>query len=471
MPMDPVSRSTLTAATPAADATPVAGGEPAGQPARAPFHILAKPIGPICNLDCAYCFYLDKTKLYPTTRSFKMSVEVLERFTRQYIEAQPVGAKEVSFAWQGGEPTLMGVDFFRQALRFQEQYRRPGMAISNALQTNGTKLDDEWGKFLHDHQFLIGISIDGPEDLHDYYRTYKGGRGSFGDVMRGLEVLQRHQVEYNTLTVIQQHNGDHPVRVYDFLHGLGARHMQFIPIVEPADGGGGAVSERSVRPEQFGDFLNGVFDRWRARHLGTVFVQHFEMMLGLTLGLPASLCVHAKVCGRNLAIEHNGDLYSCDHFVFPDFHQGAIHLRHLAEMVDAAPQAKFGHDKRDTLPAYCQTCSYLDVCNGGCPAHRIIATPAGEAGLNYLCAGYKRFYQHTMPYWRAMAACLQRRLPASEYARFMGPGAGASGGAPLRPSAPRPPVPSDPRAAPTANDPCPCGSGKKYKKCCARFAR
>ncbi len=420
------------------------------QPATRPFHVLAKPIGPICNLACEHCFYLEKEQLYPDTRSFRMSEATLEQFTRQYIEGQPEHAPEVNFAWQGGEPTLLGVKFFQRAMELQEQYRRPDLRISNSLQTNGVLLDDQWGAFLHEHNFLVGISIDGPEKLHDRYRRDRKGRGSFKSVMAGLEVLKKHEVEYNTLTVVQNDNGDHPEAVYDFLKEIGSRFFQLIPIVEPE--GDGKVSCRSVGPEQYGGFLNRMFDHWLEQEdVGTVFVRDFDMLLGLVMGQPSSVCVNAETCGLAVAIEHNGDLYSCDHFVNPQDLLGNVARQTLSEMIDGPKQTKFGRDKRDSLPRCCRECQFLTYCNGGCPKDRLVPAPDGEPGLNYLCAGYKLFYSHTLPLFEKMAKCLRVQRPASDYKnieaiiRDMVTAQGLAIG---------------------RNDPCPCGSGLKFKKCC-----
>lgn len=420
------------------------------QPSTKPFHVLAKPIGAICNLACEYCFYLEKEQLYPDTRSFRMSAETLEHFTRQYIEGQPENAPEVNFAWQGGEPTLMGVKFFQRAVELQEQYKRPGLRISNSLQTNGILLDDEWGVFLHEHNFLVGISIDGPEELHDRYRRDRKGRGSFRRVMAGLEAIKKHEVEFNTLTVVQNDNGDHPEMVYDFLKEIGSRFFQFIPIVEPE--GDGKVSYRSVGPEQYGRFLNRVFDRWLEQEdVGTIFVRDFDMLLGLVMGQPSSVCVNAETCGRAAAIEHNGDLYSCDHFVNKEDLLGNVARQSLSEMIDGTQQTKFGQDKRDALPRCCRECQFLAYCYGGCLKDRIINAPDGEPGLNYLCAGYKLFYSYTLPVFERMAKCLRVGRPASDYqdieaiVRDMAAAQGLAIG---------------------RNDPCPCGSGLKFKKCC-----
>ncbi len=442
------------------------------QPASKPFHVLAKPIGPICNLDCEHCFYLVKEKLYPDTRSFRMSEATLDQFTRQYIEGQPENAPEVNFAWQGGEPTLLGVKFFQRAVELQEKYKRPGLRISNSLQTNGVLLNDKWGAFLHEHNFLVGISIDGPEELHDRYRRDRKGRGSFRRVMAGLESLKKHEVEFNTMTVVQNDNGDHPEAVYDFLKEVGSRFFQLIPIVEPE--GNGKVSYRSVGPEQYGYFLNRIFDRWlEEEDVGTIFVRDFDMLLGLIMGQLSSVCVHAETCGLAAAIEHNGDLYSCDHFVNPQDLLGNVALgvpglgvappaspsgsprQALSEMIDGGKQTNFGRDKRDALPRCCRECRFLAYCYGGCPKDRLVSAPDGEPGLNYLCAGYKLFYSHTLPVLEKMAKCLRVQRPASDYkdieaiVRDMVTAQGLAIG---------------------RNDPCPCGSGYKFKKCCGEAA-
>ncbi|HAR64962.1 MAG TPA: anaerobic sulfatase maturase [Lentisphaeria bacterium] len=390
--------------------------------ARSTFHVLAKPIGPICNLDCDYCFYLKKEKeLYPGVRDFKMSDETLETFVKSYIQSQPPGITEINFAWQGGEPTLMGVDFFRRAVELQKKHLRPGQRFTNALQTNGTRLDDEWCEFLREHGFLVGISIDGPEEFHDKYRPDKGGKGSFKKVMQGLRLLQKHRVEFNTLTVVQEDNGKHPLEIYRFLRDeCQSDFVQFIPIVEGV--GKGMVSTRSVGKRQYGEFLVEIFEEWRKNDIGRVYVQLFEVLLGIAAGYPSSLCVHKKTCGRAVALEHNGDLYSCDHFVYPKDLVGNINKEPMGELMETDQQRKFGNDKSDALPDYCKRCEFLDYCNGGCPAHRHIETPDGDPGLNYLCEGYKVIYAHADPYLKAIARTVQLGLPPQNYEQFM-PGA------------------------------------------------
>ena len=429
-------------------------------------HIMAKPSGSVCNIDCTYCFYLEKEKLYPDlNQNWRMSDEVLERYVSQYIDAQDV--PQVNFAWQGGEPTLLGVDFYRRAVELQKRYAG-GKEITNAFQTNGILLDDRWGEFLAENDFLIGVSIDGPRHLHDRYRVDKGQKPTFDRVMAGIEVLKRHEVEFNTLTVLQNHNADHPLEVYRFLKGIGSHFMQFIPIVEriagqpAADGlelidpgfeGRAQVSRWSVGAVQYGRFLCKVFDEWVLHDVGDYFVQMFDVALGSWLGQDAGLCIFAETCGKALIIEHNGDLYSCDHFVYPDYRLGNVADSTIREMVDSPRQRRFGQDKKDTLPSYCRECEFRFACNGGCPKHRFTRTPGGEEGLNYLCKGYKMFFAHADPCMRYMAGELRAgRAPAGvmEWARRRRSEAAAG------------------RKEPGRNDPCPCGSGKKFKRCCGR---
>lgn len=382
-----------------------------------PFHIITKPIGAICNLDCEYCYYLEKEDLYPGTKSFKMTDEVLDNYTRQYIYAQPADTGEVNFTWQGGEPTLMGLPFFRKALALQKKYARPGMRITNSFQTNGTRLDDDWAQFFHDNEFLVGISIDGPEYLHDEFRPDKGGYGSFYKVMEGLEYLKKHEVMFNTLTCVQSSNSSYPVKVYRFLKEIGSTHLQFIPIVEPQPDG--SVSYRSVHPKKYGTFLSGIFDEWLRRNdIGKIYVQDFDVTLSILAGYPSPVCIHSETCGHAMAIEHNGDLYSCDHFVFPDYRLGNIMEHQAKAMHESARQQQFGLDKRDKLPRFCRECDFLKVCNGGCPKDRIINTPDGEPGLNYLCQGYKTFYARSFPVFKKMARCIANGYHASEYKKF-----------------------------------------------------
>ncbi|MGH7214925.1 MAG: anaerobic sulfatase maturase [Tepidisphaeraceae bacterium] len=429
---------------------------------------MTKPIGAICNLDCKYCFYLEKEDLYPDTGSFRMSDEVLDAYVRQYIESQDV--PEISFAWQGGEPTLMGVNFFRKVVDLQRRHAG-GKRVVNALQTNGTLLDDEWGRFLHDNGFLIGLSVDGPRQVHDKYRVDKSGKGTFDGVMRGLDVLQKHEVEYNTLTVVSRANAHRPLDVYRFLKSIGSRFHQFIPLVERAGEGGSGfagppspehsdgnhspVTPWSVEPLAYGQFLRAIFDEWVRHDVGRIFVQLFEVQLGIWMGRPAGLCVFAEQCGRAMALEHNGDLYACDHYVYPEYKLGNVTRTPLHELVESPRQIKFGADKLDTLPQYCRSCDVRFACNGECPKHRFITTPDGQPGLNYLCAGYKLFFHHVDPYMRAMAQLIASgRHPTEIMGRLARPD----------------PLENRPTRSTGRNDPCPCGSGRKYKKCCGTRA-
>lgn len=397
-----------------------------------PFHLLTKPIGPICNLDCKYCFYLEKEKLYPGERQWRMSDEVLTEYVRQYIQSQP--GPEIYFAWQGGEPTLLGVEFFRKAVALQKQFAG-GKIISNALQTNGTLLDDEWCRFLAAEKFLIGLSLDGPRELHDRYRVDKGQKPTFDRVLRGLELLQQHRVDFNTLTVVSDANSRQPLEVYQFLKSIGSGFLQFIPLVErtaPAQSYDSAlnfaappelgreknpespVTPWSVQAAQYGNFLCTIFDEWVRRDVGKVFVQLFDTALGNWMGLGSSLCVFAEKCGSALAIEHNGDVYSCDHYVYPKYRLGNVMNQTLGAMVRSPAQLKFGNDKSDLLPRYCRDCEVRFACHGECPKHRFIKTPEGEDGLNYLCGAYKQFFHHVDPHMKKMAQLLGEGRAASD---------------------------------------------------------
>ena len=361
---------------------------------------MTKPIGPICNLDCEYCYYLEKEKLYPRGENFRMTEAALAHYVEQYIRVSP--GPHVEFVWQGGEPTLMGLDFYQRAVALQKRFLPAGWTCSNAMQTNGTLLDDAWCRFFKEESFLIGLSLDGPAHLHDPYRYDKAQRPTHPQVMRGLRLLQAHGVEYNVLCVVNRLNAEHPAEVYRFFKERGVTWIQFIPIVEHL--GGTAVSDRSVEPEAYGRFLSAIFDEWVRHDVGRVFVQVFEECLSVWAGFSANLCIFARTCGRALAMEHNGDVYACDHFVEPAYKRGNIHLVPLAEIVDSPEQVQFGRDKEDGLPDYCRRCEVRFMCNGGCPKERFMLTPDGEPGLNYLCAGYRRFFNHVDPAMRRMAA-------------------------------------------------------------------
>jgi uncharacterized protein len=403
--------------------------------ARRHFHVLAKPTGAICNLDCKYCFFLSKEMLYPGDR-FRMADELLDIYLRQLLESQ--AGPDVTVAWQGGEPTLMGLEFFRRAMALAERYRRPGMRIEHTIQTNGTELTAEWCELFREHRVLVGLSLDGPASMHDRYRVDKGGRGTFDKVLRAARLMQAHGVDFNVLTTVNAANADHPVEVYRFLRDeVGTRFIQFIPIVErvtadllsTANQGWGArgsdprplyvldgdrVTDRSVGSAQWGRFLIGVFDEWVRRDVGTVFVQMFDAALASWVGAPASLCIFSETCGDAVALEHNGDVYSCDHFVEPKHLLGNIKTVHMLTLVDSDQQRTFGLAKRDTLPQYCRDCTVRFACHGECPKNRFLTTPDGEPGLNYLCAGYKAFFTHVDRPMRLMAQLLQRGRYADE---------------------------------------------------------
>jgi uncharacterized protein len=434
------------------------------------FHLLAKPAGAACNLDCKYCFFLSKEMLYPGER-LRMADEMLDTYIRQLLESNQ--APEVNIAWQGGEPTLMGLDFFRRSIECAARYRRPGQRILHTIQTNGVLLDDAWCAFFKENGFLVGLSVDGPKELHDAYRVNKGGAGSFDQVMRGFEALRRHQVDVNILCTIHAANADRPLEVYRFFRDdLEAGFMQFIPIVERstaellslANRGwgeragadrplytqqGGLVTERSVGAEPFGRFMIAIFDEWVRRDVGKVFVQTFDVALGSWLG-QHNLCIFSPTCGDALALEHNGDLYSCDHYVEPDHKLGNIVVTPLAQLVSSEKQRKFGRDKLDSLPRYCRDCEVLFACHGECPRNRFITTPDGEPGLNYLCAGYKLFFNHIDQPMKLMANLLRQGRFADEIMQIPATEDASRGAA---------------EAKAGRNDPCPCGSGKKLKHC------
>ena len=397
-------------------------------------HVLAKPTGAICNLDCKYCFFLSKEMLYPGDR-FRMSDELLETYIRQLLEMQPLG--EVNVAWQGGEPTLMGIEFFRRAVEHVERHRKAEQNIQHTIQTNGTLLDDEWCAFFKLHNVLVGLSVDGPQPMHDAYRVNKRGVGSFSDVMQGYQLLREHEIDVNILCTIHAANAEHPLDVYRFFRDeMQASYMQFIPIVERTTEAmiplanlgwgkrpgadrplylqhGAQVTERSVTAEQFGRFLTTIFDEWVRRDVGKVFVQTFDVALGSWLG-QHNLCIFSPTCGNAVALEHNGDLYSCDHYVEPEYLLGNISKTPMDALVSSPKQRAFGQHKRDSLPKYCRECPVLFACYGECPRNRFISTPDGEPGLNYLCAGYKRFFNHINPAMNTMAGLLRQNRFADE---------------------------------------------------------
>ena len=428
------------------------------------FHVMLKPAGPSCNLNCTYCYYLEKKKLYPGKKDFRMSDELLEEFTKQFIEAHQVPV--VTFTWQGGEPTLMGLDFYKKALELQKKYAG-GKTFDNAFQTNGTRLNDDWCKFFYDNKILVGISIDGTELNHDHYRRTPSGGPTFKRVMKGVELLQKHKVEFNTLSCVTDYNVHYASETYRFLKSIGSVFLQFLPVVErkaenqydnmlnlvandyPDDA---EVTEWSVNGKDFGKFLMTIFDEWVRNDVGRHFVQIFDATLANYAGEMPGICVFAETCGDALVMEHNGDLFSCDHYVYPEYFLGNILEKPMIDMVKSQHQFDFGIDKRNKLPGYCLRCDVMFACHGECPKHRFLNTPDGKPGLNYLCDGYKAFFHHVEPYMDYMAKELKnKRAPANIMSWIRN-----KENQVIKP------------AVPERNDPCPCGSGKKFKNCCAR---
>ncbi len=427
------------------------------------FNIMLKPVGPLCNLNCTYCYYLEKKNLFPGKTKYKLDEELLEIYIRDYIATQQVPV--VSFVWQGGEPSILGVDYYRRAVELQKKYAG-NKRIENSFQTNGTYLTDEFCEFFRDNEFLIGLSIDGPEHLHDFYRKDNQGQPTWKKVMQGVELLQKHKVEFNTLSVVNNKTAQEPLAVYNFLKQIGSTFLQFIPIVErkaqniapgeqelifPAYQGEAQVTSWSVNPMDYGRFMARIFDEWVRKDVGRYYVQLFDVTLANWVGAMPGLCVFSETCGTAAVMEHNGDVFSCDHYVYDEYFIGNIRETPIAEMMGSVRQAIFGQDKKDKLPAYCRSCPVRFACHGDCPKHRFIKTPQGEPGLSYLCEGYKLFFEHVRPYMDFMAKELKaQRAPANvmEWVR-------------------RKDTAKQPKAQIKVgrNDPCPCGSGKKYKQC------
>lgn len=401
-------------------------------PLSMPTYVMAKPAGSSCNLNCSYCYYLEKEKLYENRKSLYMSDDTLEKYIESYIQAQPV--PEVLFTWHGGETLLRDLSFYRKVVSLQKKYGR-GRKIDNSLQTNGVLLSDEWCRFLKDNNFLVGISIDGPEHCHDVYRKNKGGHGTYSQVMRGIELLQKHVVEFNTLSVINDYNVDYPVEIYNFFKEIGTHYMQFSPIVEhisasrpdgltlllPEGADDATLAPWTVNAKKFGDFYISIFNEWIKRDVGTYFVQLFDATLAGAVGEMPGVCIFGETCGHATVMEFNGDVYACDHYVYPEYKIGNIKTHTIFEMVFSQKQLRFGADKRDLLPQQCRRCEFLKMCNGECPKNRIISTASGEPGLNYLCEGYKAYFKHAKPYMEFMANELfYKRSPANvmEWARY-----------------------------------------------------
>jgi uncharacterized protein len=412
------------------------------------FQIFAKPAGALCNLDCQYCYYLRKEQLYPETRSFRMSEDLLEDYIVQQVSIVP--GTEILFSWHGGEPTTLGLDYFRRIVELQRKHRPDGKRIANSIQTNGILLTDEWCSFLKAESFGVGLSLDGPRALHDGYRVNKDRRATHRQVLQGYRLLRRHGIPVDLLCVVHAQNVHHALDVYRFFLEIEAQYLSFIPLVEPRTDAPGGVSERTVPAEAFGDFLCAIFDRWVRHDMERIIVQTFEEAARPAYGLGHSLCVFRPECGDVPVIEHNGDFYQCDHFVTPGHRLGNIRETPLAELLESPAQQAFGRAKQETLPRQCQQCDVRNMCNGGCPKDRIAHAPGGEPGLNYLCAGYRRFFSHCRPYTHRMASLRWAGLsPELLMEQLRTEEAKA--------------IPESGR-----NDACPCGSGRKFKKCCMR---
>jgi uncharacterized protein len=409
------------------------------------FQVFAKPGGSICNLDCHYCYYLKKEHLYPKGESFRMPDHILEAYIIQHIAASP--GSVINFSWHGGEPTILGLEYFRKIVALQRKHQPPNRRITNGIQTNGTLLDEDWCRFLAAEGFAVGLSLDGPQEMHDRYRITKSRNPTHKQAMQGYKLLRQHQIPCDILCVVHAQNVQHPAEVYRFFKQIKAQYVEFLPLVEPQPDEEGGVSHRTVPAEALGNFLCMIFDEWMRQDIGRVKVQIFEEAARTAFGQEHALCIFRRTCGDVPVIEHNGDFFSCDHFVDAQHRLGNIQETPLVDFLESPAQRAFGQAKLDTLPRYCEGCKVRDMCHGGCPKDRILRTPDGELGLNYLCAGFKRFFTHCQPFVAELSALWRRQSLERQ----------------------RPPVQPKRAQASTEtgrNDPCPCGSGKKYKKCC-----
>jgi len=409
------------------------------------FQVFTKPIGAACNLACSYCYYIGKERLYPETASTRMTEGVLEAYIRQHIAASP--GKDIHFLWHGGEPTLLGVDYFRAVTKLQRQYCPPDRRIGNVMQTNGTRIDDEWCRFFSEQGFSIGLSLDGPQDLHDLYRSARDGSPTQELALQGYHLLQRYDIPCDILCVVNAANVCHPDRVYRFFKEINASYIGFLPYVERDLSRKTGVSDGTVPAKALGDFLCHIFDEWKKEDIGRIVIQNIEEVARAGLDQEHALCIFRPVCGDAPAIEHNGDFYSCDHYVDSIHRLGNILETPLVEMLEGEAQRIFGDNKKRTLPRCCVDCSFLDMCNGGCPKDRFCQAPDGEPGLNYLCEGYRQFFAHCQSFYNALR--LQSQVRKGKLTAGKGGTAGGQG-----------------RTKVGRNDPCPCGSGRKYKKCC-----
>ena len=394
-----------------------------------PLYVMLKPAGAHCNLACKYCYYLEKNKLYPTAQRHLMSDEMLEQFTREYIEAQTMS--QVLFTWHGGEPLLRSIDFYRKALSLQQKYAG-SRRIDNVIQTNGTLLTDEWCEFFAQNHWLVGISIDGPQPDHDHYRLTAAGKPSWKKVMQGIKLLKKHGVEWNAMAVVNAYNANHPLEFYRFFKENGCQFLQFTPIVERltrhedgrtlaslADKDEISLSEASVTPEQWGYFLCAIFDEWVRKDVGKIFVEIFDCTLANWMGISPGICAYSKECGHAGVMEHNGDVYSCDHFVFPEYKLGNIRDHSLIDMLYGEQQQEFSRLKHSSLPRQCKECDMEFACHGECPKNRFMKDKYGDSGLNYLCPGYYHYYQHVAPYMDYMKQELMAQRPPSNIMKVL----------------------------------------------------
>ncbi len=409
------------------------------------FQVFAKPAGSLCNLDCHYCYYIKKGRLYPKGESFRMPDDILEEYILQHINASP--GSVINFSWHGGEPTILGLDYFRKIVDLQRKHQSPNQRITNGIQTNGTLLDEDWCHFLATEGFSIGLSMDGLQEMHDIYRVTKGQNPTHKQAMHGYKLLRQHRIPCSILCVVHSQNAQYPTEVYRFFKELNAQYMEFLPLVEPQPDEATGVSQRTVSAKALGNFLCTIFDEWKSQDIERVKVQIFEEVARTAFGQEHALCIFRKTCGDVPVIEHNGDFFSCDHFVDTEHRLGNIQEIPVGDLLESSAQRAFGQAKFDTLPRYCQACGVLNMCHGGCPKDRILRAPDGEAGLNHLCVGYKRFFTHCQPFVANLSALWRRQSlePQMPLARIKGPQVRSKTG---------------------RNDPCPCGSGKKYKKCC-----
>ncbi len=431
-------------------------------------HIMAKPVGAVCNLVCEYCYYVNRMETYGTSRSVRMSDQILERYIRSNIAQHSASsASEIWFSWQGGEPSLYGLPAFRRIVALQQELCPPGKTICNAFQTNGYTVGPDWARFLAEQDFLVGISIDGPPHLHDRYRRDRGGHPTYERVVTGLQNLQAAGARVNALTALTNENVREPAGVYRHLKGLGIEHIQFIPVVErqmdngtvarvpqlDRPGPNAPVNRWSVDPYEYGQFLCIVFDEWSCNDIGSTFVQGFEEHLRAWTGQPAGLCVFAETCGRGLALDYNGDVYSCDHYVYPQYKLGNILDSEFDKFVQDPDQIAFGQYKSQSLPARCRECDYRSACNGGCPKHRVVMNSDDDQPANYLCPGYKLFFRHADPVLRMVGRALRMSRPVGEIMKHQRHRAVEK---------------AKSMAKIGRNDLCPCRSGRKFKQCCGR---